>query len=158
MPDNPFCFEGHQLPELFLLGVQKCGTTSLTKQLFTEWGFFGDAQAKGLCTAENRRYASKNGHDCAGTHDNFPYTSNVKEKHFYDHHQRYDKGLSHYAQSFPPCSANTHTLDATPNYFYTAQAPATCGDGASTTTTTTTTTTMTTTTTTTTTTTIHDNY
>ena len=52
MPDNPFCFEGHQLPELFLLGVQKCGTTSLTKQLFTEWGFFGDAQAKGLCTAE----------------------------------------------------------------------------------------------------------
>ena len=55
MPDNPFCFEGHQLPELFLLGVQKCGTTSLTKQLFTEWGFFGDAQAKGLCTAENRR-------------------------------------------------------------------------------------------------------
>ena len=62
---NPFCFEGHQLPELFLLGVQKCGTTSLTKQLFTEWGFFGDAQAKGLCTAENRRYASKNGHDCA---------------------------------------------------------------------------------------------
>ena len=54
MPDNPFCFEGHQLPELFLLGVQKCGTTSLTKQLFTEWGFFGDAQAKGLCTAENR--------------------------------------------------------------------------------------------------------
>ena len=65
---NPFCFEGHQLPELFLLGVQKCGTTSLTKQLFTEWGFFGDAQAKGLCTAENRRYASKNGHDLlAGT-------------------------------------------------------------------------------------------
>ena len=59
---NPFCFEGHQLPELFLLGVQKCGTTSLTKQLFDEWGFFGDAQAKGLCkTAENRRYASKNG-------------------------------------------------------------------------------------------------
>ena len=56
MPDNPFCFEGHQLPELFLLGVQKCGTTSLTKQLFTEWGFFGDAQAKGLCTAENRRW------------------------------------------------------------------------------------------------------
>ena len=50
MPDNPFCFEGHQLPELFLLGVQKCGTTSLTKQLFTEWGFFGDAQAEGLCT------------------------------------------------------------------------------------------------------------
>ena len=73
MPDNPFCFEGHQLPELFLLGVQKCGTTSLTKQLFTEWGFFGDAQAKGLCTAENRRYASKNGHDCAGTHDDYPY-------------------------------------------------------------------------------------
>ena len=121
MPDNPFCVEGHQLPELFLLGVQKCGTTSLTKQLFTEWGFFGDAQAKGLCTAENRRYASKNGHDCAGTHDDYPYTSNVKEKHFYDHHQRYDKGLSHYAQSFPPCSADTHTLDATPNYFYTAQ-------------------------------------
>ena len=56
MPDNPFCFEGHQLPELFLLGVQKCGTTSLTKQLFTEWGFFGDAPAKGLCTAENRRW------------------------------------------------------------------------------------------------------
>ena len=46
MPDNPFCFEGHQLPELFLLGVQKCGTTSLTKQLFDEWGFFGDAQSK----------------------------------------------------------------------------------------------------------------
>ena len=84
MPDNPFCFEGHQLPELFLLGVQKCGTTSLTKQLFDEWGFFGDAQAKGLCkTAEDRRFASKNLHDCAGTHDNFPYTSNVKEKHFY---------------------------------------------------------------------------
>ena len=54
MPDNPFCFEGHQLPELFLLGVQKCGTTSLTKQLFTEWGFFGDAQAKGRGGAGRR--------------------------------------------------------------------------------------------------------
>ena len=55
MPDNPFCFEGHQLPELFLLGVQKCGTTSLTKQLFDEWGFFGDAQAKGLSDDEAAR-------------------------------------------------------------------------------------------------------
>ena len=68
MPDNPFCFEGHQLPELFLLGVQKCGTTSLTKQLFTEWGFFGDAQAKGLCTAENSSQAlSRTSRSCAPT-------------------------------------------------------------------------------------------
>ena len=34
-----FCLDGHELPSLFILGAQKCGTTSMAKQLFDEYGF-----------------------------------------------------------------------------------------------------------------------
>ena len=37
--DDLFCHNGHQLPSFFLLGAQKCGTTSLASQLFDQVGF-----------------------------------------------------------------------------------------------------------------------
>ena len=87
-----FCFNGHQLPSLFLVGAQKCGTTSLSAQLFREWGF-------------RQGYQFKDG-----------LFSDSKEHHFFDIEARWRRGLAYYATSFPPCGSAT--IDATPNYMF----------------------------------------
>ena len=45
-PNNPveagtdlFCYDGHQLPSLFVIGAPKCGTTSLFGELIANWEF-----------------------------------------------------------------------------------------------------------------------
>eukprot|EP00316_Scyphosphaera_apsteinii_P020376 CAMPEP_0119308834 /NCGR_PEP_ID=MMETSP1333-20130426/12799_1 /TAXON_ID=418940 /ORGANISM="Scyphosphaera apsteinii, Strain RCC1455" /LENGTH=366 /DNA_ID=CAMNT_0007312699 /DNA_START=138 /DNA_END=1238 /DNA_ORIENTATION=- len=88
-----FCYEGRQLPSLFLLGAQKCATSSLATQLFEEWGV-----SRG-----------------APFHDGHQW-SDSKEHHFFDDEARTPKGLSYYAKSFNHCG--DFTVDATPNYFF----------------------------------------
>ncbi len=46
MSADSWCVNGRQLPALFLVGAQKCSTTSLADQLFSSFGF---AKASGLC-------------------------------------------------------------------------------------------------------------
>ena len=94
---SSFCVNGRQLPSLFLVGAQKCGTTSMFSQLAREWGF-----RFGLTFEDNLAYSSE------------------KEHHFFDIKGRWQKGLDYYATSFPPCG--TATLDATPNYMHTYRA------------------------------------
>ena len=38
LEEDLFCLDGHRLPQLFLLGAQKCATTSLTYQMEIQWG------------------------------------------------------------------------------------------------------------------------
>jgi hypothetical protein len=37
-PGGIHCYQGHQLPELFVLGAQKCATTSFVQQMFNKFG------------------------------------------------------------------------------------------------------------------------
>ena len=39
MAADLFCVNGHRIPAMFIVGAQKCGTTSLAKQLFEQFGF-----------------------------------------------------------------------------------------------------------------------
>ena len=64
--DDIFCHNGHQLPMLFLLGAQKCGSTSLVYELWDQYGF-----AHGL------PYRGRFNDGCDSYNDN-------KEKHFFE--------------------------------------------------------------------------
>ena len=39
MAADLFCVNGRRIPAMFIVGAQKCGTTSLAKQLFEQFGF-----------------------------------------------------------------------------------------------------------------------
>jgi hypothetical protein len=77
---------------------RKCGTTSISKQLFDEFGF-------------------SPGHSFP---DEIAWSDN-KEHHFFDT-SRAGKGLKYYASSFPACGEHVFTLDATPNGMYSGSA------------------------------------
>ena len=98
MPSSEsFCYNGHQLPAMFLIGAQKCGTTSFSKQLMDQYGFQGGQ----------------------GFDDGLGF-STTKEHHFFNIAKRYEKGLGSFASGFPACETASHvvaTIDATPNYF-----------------------------------------
>ena len=99
--DRTFCLNGRQLPALFVVGAQKCGTTSFVYQLFNEWGF-----AQGHAFNDGK-------------------FSDNKEHHFFGDTERVAKGLAHYASSFPACGSGGHavaTVDGTPNYFLSQRA------------------------------------
>ena len=92
-----FCVNGKQLPQLFLLGSQKCGTSSLATQLNNEW----------------KLAFSKNGNLGNGL---------GKEVHYFD---KGGTELGRFADRFPNCGPNTLTMDGTPNYVLAcAQMPA----------------------------------
>ena len=101
MPANDlFCYEGRRLPALFIIGAQKCATTSLARMLFAENGF-----SRGVPFEDNR-------------------FSDTKEHHFFDVEARWSKGLEYYAQSFPSCDKAAYTLDGTPDYLHSRGAAA----------------------------------
>ena len=89
---GPLCVAGRQLPELFLLGAQKCGTTSLARQLV------------------------QHGVRLSHSFDDGIAFSNGKEPHFFNTPERYERGIEHYASIFPPCGRDVLTMDATPDY------------------------------------------
>ena len=78
----------------------KCGTTSLAQQLFDEYGY-----SRGVKFPDSLGW------------------SDEKEHHFFELDSRFKKGLDYYATSFPPCGEHVMTIDATPNYFTSADAP-----------------------------------
>ena len=87
-----FCVNGKLVPQLFLLGAQKCGTTSLANQLHSEWRVQG-----------------------ATNFPNKDYFHTWKEVHYFDHG---GYTLENYARHFPACAATGVTMDATPNYVW----------------------------------------
>ena len=91
---DPFCVDGRQIPQLFLLGAQKCGTTSFAKAASQ----YGVRQSLGV-------------------HDGGAF-SNSKEPHFFDTPARFERGLEGYASSFPLCGKDVLTMDATPDYLF----------------------------------------
>ena len=99
---DPFCFAGRALPSLFIIGAQKCATTSMARLLFAPPFNY---------TLGTRFY------------DGLGY-SDTKEHHFLDRTKRYQRGLAHYASTFPRCGRTVRTLDATPDYLHTHGAAA----------------------------------
>jgi hypothetical protein len=89
-----FCYDGHQLPELFILGSQKCGTTALST-----WLRDNNGASHGTWCPE----------DAA-----FPAYCDGKEHHFFDSPDRVKKGIGNYAAQFAKCG--NFTYDATPDY------------------------------------------
>ena len=92
---DTFCVNGRRLPALFIVGAQKCGTTSFAKQLFEQFGF-----TQGISHYSNGEDADPFG---------------GKEHHFFNKDDRVMRGLAFYATSFPD-NCNAHVIDATPNY------------------------------------------
>ena len=91
-----FCHEGRRLPALFIIGAQKCATTSIAHELFADHGF-----SPGLAWKDDTEYIDD------------------KEHHFFDLEVRRSQGLGRYAKSFPSCAEAALTLDATPDYLHT---------------------------------------
>ena len=94
-----FCHEGRRLPALFIIGAQKCATTSIAHELFADHGF-----SPGLAWKDDTEYIDD------------------KEHHFFDLEVRRSQGLGRYAKSFPSCAEAALTLDATPDYLHTSGA------------------------------------
>ena len=63
--DDIMCYHGHQLPELFLLGEQKCATTSLSMDLHDKWGVIHGAE-------KETHYFDHNGHNLSTFAKLFP--------------------------------------------------------------------------------------
>uniref|UniRef100_A0A7S3SD68 Sulfotransferase domain-containing protein n=1 Tax=Emiliania huxleyi TaxID=2903 RepID=A0A7S3SD68_EMIHU len=99
--DDIMCVDGRRLPTLFIVGAQKCATSSIAKQLFARSAF-----------SPGRPFEDQ------------LWFSSAKEHHFFDVPERWRRGLRYYATSFPRCSEAQLTLDATPNYLSSAGAAA----------------------------------
>ena len=91
------CNVKHRLPTLFLLGFQKCGTSSLHDWLIKS--------SNDLIEADANVYDP---------------TQNSKELHFFNNPHAVRKGLAYYASHFqqPLYSNRSMYLDSTPDYIY----------------------------------------
>ena len=98
--EDVMCHNGRRLPTLFVIGAQKCATTSIVHKLFADHGF-----SPGL-PFDDGRY------------------SDDKEHHFFDIDERLQRGLDYYSSSFPTCAESTLTLDGTPDYLHSRGAAA----------------------------------
>lgn len=96
------CIKGHLVPELFIIGAQKGGTTSLAAEL-------GDHSN------------IKSWIPWAGD-----YGFMKKEQHIFDIEQRWNRGMDKWLEQHPTCVADARVvaLDATPAYLYVPEAPA----------------------------------
>ena len=112
---DPFCVNGRQLPSLFLVGAQKCGTTSMGVALLS-LGFRGaghnrvdEAWLGGSCFT---------GDTCSGGFQDGGF-STEKEPHFFDEGWRVEHGFGFYKAAFPACNTRSFSppsLDLTPGY------------------------------------------
>ena len=90
--DTNFCVNGQRLPNVFLLGSQKCGTTTLANILWKYW------QGAENCKKELRSFCKK-------------------EPHFFDQTGQVQLHQLEYVQMFPLCKNSTkNVMDATPDY------------------------------------------
>lgn len=81
-----------QLPNLLLLGVQKSGSSAIAHWL----------RDAGVCRPKS--FAKEP-------------AFYRKEAHFFDHNDRYHRGIEFYAKRFKHCNKAQVIMDATPNYF-----------------------------------------
>ena len=63
--DDIMCYHGHQLPELFLLGQQKCATSSLGEDMHDKWGVIHGAH-------KELQYFNRGGHNLSAFAEQFP--------------------------------------------------------------------------------------
>lgn len=99
------CLDGRQAPSIFIVGCQKCGTTSLLAQMEKTLSW------QGVRVQTGHAYR-----------DEPPFFE--KEKHFFSTDRIYAKGRRFYLNHFPPCSRqHAAIVDATPNYLNVPQAP-----------------------------------
>jgi hypothetical protein len=109
---NP-CAHNVLLPRMFILGCQKCGTTSLYFDMTL--GFPEETTGgHGWVTIPNKRAVVSQYAD-------------GKELHFFSLDEHYARGCSQYLDLMPPCPVQTHipniVIDATPNYLFTSTTP-----------------------------------
>ena len=103
---GPFCTQSgpkedsRGIPRIFLLGAQKCGTTSLNKDMHRTISNLVEATIPLDRTNIDPAYFKK-------------------ELHFFDYSNRFDKGANFYGTYFPKCADlnGREPIDATPNYF-----------------------------------------
>eukprot|EP00041_Stephanoeca_diplocostata_P013147 m.227398 g.227398 ORF g.227398 m.227398 type:complete len:345 (-) comp19239_c0_seq1:353-1387(-) len=101
--DDTFCVRGRKVPSLFILGVQKSGTTTLHKLITDHFAAITEANL----TQHSLLYPESD-----------PDPSFFrKEVHFLDKIDRYNQGISWYSSYFPNCSKDVVAIDSTPNYF-----------------------------------------
>lgn len=96
------CINGRLAPELILLGAAKA-TTSLFAKNFNK---SSDVRFPACLTEDNR------GFDCG------VFVGGVKEMHFFNHEDRFEKGLDFWLQHYPNCDQNRRVVatDLTPVY------------------------------------------
>ena len=100
--DRRICYDDRTLPSLFLLGCQKCATTTLHKALL---GRCANLLDQGLVFEDE-------------------FWFSYKEKHFFDRNVTYARGLKWYAAHYPKCAAGVHGVDSTQGYGKAAKVPA----------------------------------
>lgn len=92
------CLHGRQAPTIFILGCQKCGTTSLIAQMEQALSW------RDVRVQTGRAYTYEP-----------PFYD--KEKHFFSTDSLYAKGRMYYLNHFPACHRpRAAVCDATPNY------------------------------------------
>lgn len=120
-PPGLFCHNHHELPSLYLIGAQKCGTTSLTEALF-DAGFGGAGHAWRDRPWVGHCWTGPPGSCRGGFPDMVKYFTTEKEAHFFDTWGRLERGLDWMVLAYPKCHEGIPTLDATPDYFQTVSA------------------------------------
>ena len=65
-----FCYDGHQLPSLFVIGTPKCGTTSVYAELASNWDFRMDPTPWLHCKKQHPNAGSD--YPCGGLPDELP--------------------------------------------------------------------------------------
>lgn len=103
---NPWCHRGHLLPNIFMLGMQKAGSSSIWMNLVDY------LPIKRGCGGFGK------GGECEVWGQMEPLYMK-KELHFFDDQSRYEKGVDFYTAHYPQCKElkNEHRgLDGTPNY------------------------------------------
>jgi len=88
----------HKLPNIQMIGVGRAGTTAVSEWLYGQ----SMNSASGVC----------NPAVLAGEPSFFS-----KETHFFDHPDRYSKGIEFYAKHFESCGKHRFAMDATPDTF-----------------------------------------
>eukprot|EP00931_Biecheleriopsis_adriatica_P116728 TRINITY_DN92338_c0_g1_i1.p1 TRINITY_DN92338_c0_g1~~TRINITY_DN92338_c0_g1_i1.p1 ORF type:complete len:634 (+),score=81.76 TRINITY_DN92338_c0_g1_i1:91-1992(+) len=102
--DENLCISGHIVPELFVIGAQKSGTTTLAYQLMAVPGIIG------------RRLTPGATQDAVMT---------WKEAHTFTQDLNGSDQLQAWLQGYPTCTHETRivTMDATPNYLFHPNTP-----------------------------------
>jgi len=108
---------GQALPTVFLLGIQKGGTTTLMADMKESISVL-------LHPAQPKEWPIERGKQWKG--------GGGKEIHFFDHRERFAQGAELYSAYFPPCAdvraAGLVPFDGTPDYFGSQGLPVIVGE------------------------------